>query len=185
MFYIEISNRAKSRSLLIEWQHPSIIRDELKQEENDESGADDEIESNELIYSVQWRAKGSSESSANREKSLPMPSSSPSRQREALTVNRTLLIDELQPETVYSIQVYAQLGHTKSPYAFLEVKTLHERPLPGRPVDFRAEFVDDMTAATRASSADELGVDADDDEATNSHSNRVLRVLKIIILATS
>lgn len=111
-----------------------------------------EGENAELVYSVTWRAKSNSNEK--------------SRQREINTTNLTLLIDELQPETAYLIQVCAVFGHTKSPYASLDVRTLSERPIPGRPVDFRAEFVD-------------LALPADDSAAAATSltdSNRVLRV---------
>lgn len=62
--------------------------------------------------------------------------------REVNTTNMTLLIDELVPETAYSIQVCAVFGHTRSPHAQLDAWTLSERPVPGKPVDFRAEFID-------------------------------------------
>lgn len=134
-------SRTKSRSLVAEWQPPPIMRDDMVQ---DEDGLG-------LIYSVTWGAKHDKQ-----------------RQREMNTTNNTLLIDELIPETIYLIQVCAIVGLTRSPYVFLEAKTEPERVLAGKPLDFRAEFID-LTNQNE-----------DESVSTSSlvDSNRVLRVKK-------
>lgn len=106
------SIHALPRSLEISWNSPSIIK---------QSGGSTD---NSIIYTVIWRAKHMEN------------------QRELITTNSSLLIDELKPDTLYLIQVCASLSSTKGPYAFIEVNTTSELKIPGAPIDFKAEFVD-------------------------------------------
>lgn len=151
--------RNKSRSILVEWQSPSIIRDELNQESED---AENNVD---LIYSLSWKVKHENFDSDKTNKM---------RQREINTTNMSHLIDDLVPETVYLIQVCAIFNQTRSPYAFLEAKTLAERQFPGKPVNFRSEFVDENAG----SSAESLSFE----ETHNGGSNRALRVFHFSII---
>jgi hypothetical protein len=104
--------KTKSRSFNIEWQQPSIIRNELNKPNL-----------NTLSYSISWKPKNMD------------------RQREMNTTLNSILIDDLLPDTVYIIQVCAMIGTTKGPATSIEVKTDVEALVPGAPIDFKAEFV--------------------------------------------
>ena len=105
--------KTKSRSINLEWQQPSIIRNELNKPNL----------SNSLTYSISWKPKNMD------------------RQREMNTTYTSILIDDLLPDTVYIVQICAMIGTTKGPATSIEVKTEVEALVPGAPVDFKAEFV--------------------------------------------
>lgn len=61
---------------------------------------------------------------------------------EANTSTPTLVIEDLEPDTLYKIQVCAVLASTKGPYTSLTTRTKEELKLPSKPLDFKAEFID-------------------------------------------
>lgn len=150
------------------------MRDEISQEAAEESDGDNDSESSSLVvYSVTWRAKTPAATNT---------SGVVSRQREINTTNTTLFIDELQPDTAYSINVCAVFGHTRSPSVSLDARTLAERPIPSRPLDLRAEFVDLLAPLSTVSAVPATSTSVGDDSSQSTESNRVLRVSENFLL---
>ena len=122
--------KASSRSLQVEWQAPSIIRN-INANDSSVSSSSQQL----LTYSVNWRQKSSSSISSGK-------SNTDNRQRELNTTSKFLTIDDLTAETVYSVHVSVIVAGVRGPPAILEVKTELEPAFPGMPVDFKAEFID-------------------------------------------
>ena len=111
----------KPKSLHLAWQRPAIVRNiPLNNNNNDQN-----IDSNVLYYAVNWKPK------------------TMDRKREINTTETSIIIDELTPETVYLINVCAIMSAKKGPYSFVEAQTDKEIQIPGAPVNFRQEFIDE------------------------------------------
>ena len=80
---------------------------------------------NTLYYAVNWKPK------------------TVDRQREINTTETSILIDDLTPETVYLINVCAIMSAKKGPYSFIEAETEKEVQIPGPPIDFKWELIDE------------------------------------------
>jgi hypothetical protein len=119
--------KSKPRSLKLEWKRPAIVRnipiDQSHPTGDDASGL--------LYYAINWKPTNMD------------------RKREINTTFNSIVIDELTPDTVYLINVCAMLSTKKGPYSFLEAKTEKDTQIPGAPVQFKYEIIEDSQSGSQ------------------------------------
>jgi hypothetical protein len=76
------------------------------------------------------------------------------------TTNASVVIDELTPDTTYTVQVSVIVAFVRSPAISIEARTDSEPIHPSAPVDFKAEFMDLNTAPQQPSSSTASAISA-------------------------